>query len=86
MAESKTPSPDYLNGFNQGYAVADAIKDFAPKVEDPIKENSRLEGIIHGTKQRNKERYLQKLKSKAPTPDKTPKPDKTSKPDKGIDR
>lgn len=80
MEKTHNPSPDYVKGFNQGYTVADVIKDFAPKIQGQVKENSRLHGMIDGAKQRGKERYLEKLRSN------TPKPDNTPKPSKGMDR
>jgi hypothetical protein len=75
--QSNIPS-DYLKGFNQGYQFAQEIPEFPMKdlqqLPEKLQNKPRIQGIMDGMRQYHHERYMAKLKTKAPKPslDKTP--------------
>ena len=84
MAENTPISPNYKKGFNQGYLLAKEIPEFSMKdiqnMPKSIQGKPRVQGMMDGMRQYHHEKYIGKLKRKAP------KPNPEIKPNKGMNR
>lgn len=60
--EQETPSPEYVEGFNQGYLLAKHHPELAAALDKIEKTDQRLEGFADG----RKEFYLEKGKDLIP--------------------
>jgi hypothetical protein len=86
MEESDKVDPDYLKGFNEGYALAQHVPDLADKLSRVKNESERGKGFQDGRRQYTHEQMKELRPSwlkDEPTAKVKPSPDKS--PNRGRD-
>jgi len=51
MEEETTPSPEYIKGFNEGYALSEGLPDLAKELSKIESTSDRISGFKDGKKQ-----------------------------------
>ncbi len=55
MIEDKSPSPEYIKGFNYGYIIAEHIPDLAQQLSTATGNGDKMVGLKAGIEQYNYE-------------------------------